>query len=74
VNRGILGFNTLANFLVDPKNPLRFIGGRIIANVRTGVLEDFMIKYSKGQPLTMPKIDFESLGRLLQLNEAAARG
>jgi len=66
--------NQLADFLVDPKNPLRFIGGRVIANVRVGVLEQFMIKYSKGQTLPIPKIDYESLGRLLRLNQAAARG
>lgn len=33
-----------------------------------------MIKYSKGQTLPIPKIDYESLGRLLRLNQAAARG
>lgn len=74
MNRGVLTFNQLADFLVDPKAPLRFIGGRVIANVRTGVLEQFMIKYSRGLPLPIPKIDYESLGRLLRLNQAAARG
>lgn len=38
VNRGLISFQTLADFLVDPKNPLRMVGGRIIANVRVGVL------------------------------------
>lgn len=39
VNRGMIPFQTLADFLVDSKNPLRMVGGRIIANVRVGVLE-----------------------------------
>lgn len=74
MNRGILTFNQLADFLVNPKNPLSFIGGRIIANVRTGVLEKFIVQYSKGLPLPIPKIDYQGLGRLLRLNQAAARG
>lgn len=40
VNRGLLSFQTVAEFLVDPKNPLRMVGGRIIANVRLGVLRN----------------------------------
>jgi hypothetical protein len=39
VNRGILPIATLQDFLVDPKNPLRSFGGRIIEHVRVGVLE-----------------------------------
>jgi hypothetical protein len=74
VNRGILTFKELADFLVDIKNPLRLTGGRVIANVRVGVLEKFIVQYSKGLPLPKPKIDFQALGRLLQLNQAAIRG
>lgn len=74
MNRGVVSFKTLADFLVDPKNPLRFIGGRIIANVRTGFLEQVMIKYSRGLPLPVPKINVQLLGPLLRLNQAAARG
>jgi len=74
VNRGVLTFKQVADFLVDPKNPLRFIGGRIIANVRVGVLEQFVVKYSRNSSLPKPKIDYQGLGRLLQLNQAAARG
>lgn len=74
VNRGVLSFQLLSDFLVDPKNPIRFIGGRIIANVRTGVLENWIVQYSKGFDLTIPRIDYQALGRLLRLNQAAARG
>lgn len=74
VNRGVMSFKEVADILVDPKNPLRFIGGRIIANVRVGLLESIMIAYSKSRDLPKAKIDYQGLGRLLQLNQAAARG
>lgn len=39
VNRGLLSLSTLVDFIVDPKEPLRSFGGRIIEHVRVGVLE-----------------------------------
>jgi len=45
VNRGLVKFLDLANFLVDPKNPLRRFGGRIIEHVRIGVLERWVVQY-----------------------------
>jgi len=74
VNRGLIPFQTLADFLVDPKNPLRRVGGRIIANVRVGVLEHWVCQYWAGRPLSKPLINVLALGRLLALNQAAARG
>lgn len=74
VNRGLLSFQTVSEFLVDPKNPLRMVGGRIIANVRLGVLRQWLIQYWGGKPLTKPIIRRQALGRLLALNQAAARG
>lgn len=74
MNSGKLSFQLMSDFLVDPKNPIRFIGGRIIANVRAGVLERWIAEEHKGLPLTTPRIDRQALGRLLMLNQAAARG
>lgn len=45
VNRGLVKFLDLANFLVDPTNPLRRFGGRIIEHVRVGVLERWVVQY-----------------------------
>jgi hypothetical protein len=72
VNRGKFSFKTFADFLVDPKNPIRFIGGRIIANVRIGFLEQFVANIRK--KILIPHLDNKRLGRLFQLNHAAARG
>lgn len=36
VNRGVLNLKTLLKLLVDPKNPFRFIGARIIASIKVG--------------------------------------
>jgi hypothetical protein len=74
VNRGLISFKTVADLLVDPENPLRYIGGRIIANVRVGVLENWLNYYVLGKPLVEPKLDIQALGRLMALNQAAARG
>ena len=74
VNRGLLQFNDVADLLVDPKEPLRRFGGRIIANVRLGVLRNWLIQYWSGKPLSKPVIRTQALGRLLALNHAAARG
>jgi len=72
VNKGLISFKTFSDFLVDPKNPIRFIGGRIIANVRIGFLEQFVSQIRT--KVLIPKLDQEGLGRLFQLNQAAARG
>lgn len=36
VNRGLLDLEVLLKLLVDPFNPFRFIGARIINNIRVG--------------------------------------
>jgi hypothetical protein len=72
VNKGLISFETFSNFLVDPKNPIRFIGGRIIANVRIGYLESMVANIRKG--VVLPRLDFKQLGRLFVLNQGAARG
>lgn len=74
VNRGLLKFQDLYNFLVDPKNPLRRFGGRIIEHARIGVLENWVVQYWGGKPLTVPKVRSQALGRLFWLNQAASRG
>lgn len=74
VNRGLLHFSTVADLLVDPKVPLRRFGGRIIGNVRIGVLENWLVQYWAGRPLSTPVSKVQTLGRLLALNQAAARG
>jgi len=69
-----MSFKTFSDFLVDIKNPVRFIGGRIIANVRISFLEHLVGLVACNQALPTPKLEVEKLGRLFQLNQAAARG
>jgi len=69
-----MSFKTFSDFLVDIKNPVRFIGGRIIANVRISFLEHLVGLVALNKDLPTPKLETEKLGRLFQLNQAAARG
>jgi len=69
-----MSFKTFSDFLVDIKNPVRFIGGRIIANVRISFLEHLVGLVALNKDLPTPKLEHEKLGRLFQLNQAAARG
>jgi hypothetical protein len=73
VNRGVLSLQFVSDFLVDPKNPIRYFGGRIIANLRTSAMEDLVVKYSRGKSLTIPRLD-PSMQKYFRLNQAFLRG
>lgn len=73
VNRGVLPLQYVSDFLVDPKNPIRYFGGRIIANLRTSAMEDLVVKYCRGKTLTMPRLD-PAMQKYFRLNQAFLRG
>jgi hypothetical protein len=73
VNKGVLPLTYVSDFLVDPRNPLRYFGGRIIANLRVSAMEDLVVKYCRGKTLTMPRLD-PAMQKYFRLNQAFLRG
>lgn len=74
MKRGQLPLDDLCNLLIDPKNPFRFIGGRIIGNIRRGAFEDIFLHFIQGKPLNKIKFDAEGLKYFTRLFEAFSRG
>jgi len=68
-----MNLEVLCDYLIDLKNPFRFIGGRIIGNLKPGPLEDVILRFVKGLPIQVPKIS-SKVDWYSRLFEAFSRG
>jgi len=74
VKQGKMPFQVLCDYLIDPKNPFRFIGGRIIGNIKAGPLEDVILRWTKDLPIQVPHIDQPKIAWYSRLFDSYARG
>jgi len=74
VKRGYIPLDDVCNLLIDPQNPMRYIGGRIIGNIRRGAFEDNFLRYIQGKPYIPKRFDSLRFSRVTRLFEAYSRG